>query len=55
MHYSVSLLEFLFQGCEVSDHRDFEVKLFENPNGANDNSNDYPVRLVLSSYYWQGK
>jgi alpha-amylase len=33
---------------------DFEVKLFQNPNGAHDNSNDYPIRLVLSSYYWQG-
>lgn len=44
----------LVEGCEVSDHRNFEVKLFENPNGASDNANDYPIRLVLSSYYWQG-
>jgi alpha-amylase len=33
---------------------DFETKLFNSPNGANDNNNDYPIRLVLSSYYWQG-
>ena len=32
----------------------FETKLFDSPNGANDNENDYPIRLVLSSYYWQG-
>lgn len=30
------------------------MKLFQNPNGARDNDNDYPIRLVLSSYYWQG-
>ena len=29
------------------------MKLFQNPNGAHDNDNDYPIRLVLSSYYWQ--
>merc|ERR1712167_274889 len=34
-------------------HRAFEKKLFDDPNGANDNNNDYPIRLVLSSYYWQ--
>ena len=33
---------------------EFEVKLFEDPNGATDNENDYPIRLVLSSFYWQG-
>ena len=31
------------------------MKLFESPNGiVNDNDIDYPIRLVLSSYYWQG-
>lgn len=57
----------LVEGCTVNDHRNFEVKLFQNPNGeicaclislsflgAYDNDNDYPLRMVLSSYYWQG-
>lgn len=44
----------LVKGCTESDHRGFEVKLFQSPKGANDNNNDYPIRLVLSSYYWQG-
>jgi len=44
----------LVKGCPETDHRNFEKKLFENPNGARDNANDYPIRLVLSSYYWQG-
>lgn len=35
-------------------HLGFETKLFTSPNGASDNNNDYPIRLVLSSYYWQG-
>merc|ERR1712039_1064705 len=26
--------------------------LFSNPNGASDNANDYPIRLILSSFYW---
>lgn len=43
----------LIEGCSTSNHRNFEVKLFENPNGAGNNDNDYPIRLVLSSYYWQ--
>ena len=51
-------------------HRQFEVKLFTNPNGelfrifrpfvimfllglgAPDNDNDYPIRCLLSSYYF---
>eukprot|EP00727_Mastigamoeba_balamuthi_P001792 m51a1_g1161 hypothetical protein (861) ;mRNA; r:330037-333715 len=37
---------------DVAAHRGFEVKLFSNPNGAADNDNDYPVRLVLSSFFW---
>lgn len=44
----------LIENCDADTHRGFEVKLFENPNGANDNDNDYPIRLILSSYYWQG-
>jgi alpha-amylase len=46
------------QGCilvkthDVATHRMFEVKLFTNPNGALDNDNNYPIRAVLSSFYW---
>jgi len=42
----------LIKGCDVSEHRNFEVKLFENPNGAQDNDNDFPIRVVLSSFFW---
>eukprot|EP00475_Leptophrys_vorax_P043134 TRINITY_DN819_c0_g1_i1.p1 TRINITY_DN819_c0_g1~~TRINITY_DN819_c0_g1_i1.p1 ORF type:complete len:489 (-),score=127.58 TRINITY_DN819_c0_g1_i1:58-1524(-) len=43
----------LIKGCDVNTHRNFEVKLFTSPNGASDNNNDFPIRLVLSSYWWQ--
>jgi alpha-amylase len=43
----------LIKGCSVDDHRAFEVQLFTNPNGASDNDNDFPIRMVLSSYWWQ--
>ena len=43
----------LVKGCQPDTHRNFEVKLFQNPNGANNNKDDYPIRLVLSSYYFQ--
>jgi alpha-amylase len=42
----------LVKGCSPDTHRSFEVKLFTNPNGASDNDNDYPIRMVLSSYYF---
>ena len=42
----------MIEGCAVPTHRSFEVKLFENPNGVTDNDNDFPIRLVLSSFYW---
>lgn len=44
----------LVKGCDVPTHRGFEVKLFTNPNGAQDNDNDYPIRVVMSSYYFPG-
>jgi len=37
---------------DVNLHRFFEVKLYTNPNGASDNDNDYPIRTLLSSYYF---
>jgi alpha-amylase len=42
----------LIKGCDVGTHRDFEVKLFTSPNGVRDNNEDYPIRTVLSSYWW---
>lgn len=36
---------------QIDLHRMFEEKLFTNPNGASDNSNDYPIRMVLSSFW----
>ena len=44
----------LIKGCSKTDHKAFEIKLFESPNGASDNSNDFPIRIVLSSVYWGG-
>lgn len=43
----------LVKDCSSSDeHRSFEVKLFQSPNGATDNANDYPIRLILSGFYF---
>lgn len=42
----------LVRGCAVDVHRAFEVKLFQDPNGVDDNDNDFPIRLVLSSFYF---
>jgi len=42
----------LTKGCAEADHRRFEVELFSNPPGASNNEKDYPLRLVLSSFYW---
>ena len=44
----------LIKGCAVDEHRAFEVKLFTSPNGAQDNDNDFPIRVVMSSFYWYG-
>ena len=41
----------LIKGCPVPEHRGFEVTLFANPYGSSDNDNDFPIRMVLSSYY----
>ncbi|KAL0222073.1 hypothetical protein RCL1_001927 [Eukaryota sp. TZLM3-RCL] len=45
----------LIKGCDASTHRSFEQKLFLNPNGVTDNDNQYPIRLVLSSFYWMNE
>ena len=36
----------LIENCEADEHREFEVKLFEEPNGIQtSNDVDYPIRL----------
>ena len=44
----------LIETCSSDEeHREFEITLFENPYGiVTNNSDDYPIRLILSSYYW---
>ncbi|KAK2955665.1 putative Pancreatic alpha-amylase [Blattamonas nauphoetae] len=42
----------LVKGCAPDKHRAYEVKLFQDPYEVNDNDNEYPIRLVLSSYYF---
>ncbi|CAE7281098.1 Amy2 [Symbiodinium pilosum] len=42
----------LIKGCDESTHRGHEVSLFTSPPGAQDNAKDYPIRVILSSYYW---
>ena len=43
----------LVKGCPPNSHRNFELMLFNNPPGAWNNDNDYPIRMVLSSYYFE--
>jgi hypothetical protein len=41
----------LIETCSsIEEHRGFEVQLFQNPNGVVDNVNNFPIRMVLSSY-----
>lgn len=42
----------LIKGCDEQEHRNFEIKLFTNPPGSSDNSKDFPIRVLLSSFYW---
>lgn len=42
----------LVKNCPANDHRNFEVKLFQSPNGVGDNDNNWPIRFILSSYYF---
>ena len=41
----------LVKNCPENDHRNFEIRLFENPNGVSNNAEDWPIRFILSSYY----
>lgn len=43
----------LIENCASDDeHRGFEQMLFDSPPGTSDNDNDFPIRLILSSYWW---
>eukprot|EP01029_Cantina_marsupialis_P025823 TRINITY_DN68497_c0_g1_i1.p1 TRINITY_DN68497_c0_g1~~TRINITY_DN68497_c0_g1_i1.p1 ORF type:complete len:838 (+),score=159.11 TRINITY_DN68497_c0_g1_i1:103-2616(+) len=46
----------LIHSHDPNRHRSYEVKLFQNPYGvSSDHNNDwYPIRLILSSFYWNG-
>lgn len=41
----------LVKGCDPAKHRGFEMMLFNSPPGADNNDNDYTIRMILSSYY----
>ena len=41
----------LVKNCPENVHRNFEIKLFENPYGVENNADDWPIRFILSSYY----
>ncbi len=36
---------------DIDTHRSFEIKLFTNPRHVHDNNNDWPIRLLLSSFW----
>lgn len=42
----------LVKGCSPDTHRYYEKKLFEDPYEVGNNDNDWPIRMVLSSYYF---
>ena len=50
--YLGSLGCILVRNCSVDAHRNFEITLFANPYGVTNNDNDWPIRFVLSSYYF---
>jgi alpha-amylase len=41
----------LVKGCPVPQHRAFEIRLFQNPKGVVNNTEDWPIRFILSSFY----
>ena len=42
----------LIKNCDADRHRQFEIKLFKDPKSVGDNAVNYPIRLLLSSYYF---
>jgi alpha-amylase len=43
------------QGCEPAKHRAFEARLCDDPYSVTRNDNDFPIGMVLSSYYFPGR
>ena len=41
----------LTQNCPAEEHRKYEVALFEAPYGVENNKDEAPIRMVLSSFY----
>ena len=41
----------LVKNCPEEQHRGYETKLFDSPNGVGNNAEDWPIRFILSSYY----
>ena len=41
----------LTEGCEPEKHREFEIALFKEPYDIINNSDDAPIRMILSSFY----
>lgn len=50
--YYEKIIKVLVKGCPENTHRNYEIRLFQNPNGVRDNDNDWPVRFILSSFYF---
>ncbi|KAI5503757.1 alpha-amylase family [Trichomonas vaginalis G3] len=42
----------LARGCDANSHRNYEIRLFKYPNGVYNNKDDFPIRCILSSYYF---
>lgn len=42
----------LVKGCDPDRHREFERRLFLEPKEVDDNRVNYPIRMLLSSYYF---
>jgi alpha-amylase len=37
--------------CDISDHRSYQIRLFDNPFDVLNNAEEWPIRIILSSYY----
>lgn len=41
----------LVKDCPIDEHRNYEMRLFESPYEVDNNAEDWPIRVVLSSFY----
>lgn len=42
----------LVKGCPAEQHRYYEMRLFADPYEVRDKENDWPIRILLSSFYY---